>query len=72
MGKFAIVLGFILVLILAWRFLLPGVKLPGQVMIERVIPRSYSSTSVSAPRQHVMEPPYMFDVTNASTVVHLP
>ena len=68
MGKVAIALGLILVLILAFRFLMPGVKLPGQVMIERVIPRSY----YSAPRQHVMEPPYMFDVTNASTVVHLP
>jgi hypothetical protein len=72
MGKVAIVIGFILVLILAFRFLMPGVKLPGQVMIEHVIPRSYSSTSVSAPRQHVMEPPYMFDVTNSNTVIHLP
>lgn len=70
MGKFAVVLGFILVLILAWRFLMPGVKLPGQVMIERVIPQSRSASQ--APRQHVMEPPYMFDVTNANTVVHLP
>jgi hypothetical protein len=49
---------FILVIFLAFRFLLPGVGLlPGS----------------SAPvRQHVMTPPYMFDVTNANTIVHLP
>ena len=58
MGKFAMVILFILVIFLAFRFLLPGVGLlPGS----------------SAPvRQHVMTPPYMFDVTNANTIVHLP
>jgi hypothetical protein len=69
MGKFAIILGFILVLILAFRFLMPGVKLPGQMMIERVIPRSRSA---SPTRQHVDTPPYMFDVTNSNTVIRLP
>ena len=63
MGNFAIVLGFILVLILAFRFLLPGVALPGQSLL----PGS------SAPaRQHVDTPPYMFDVTNSNTIIHLP
>ena len=66
MGKFAIVLGFILVLILAWRFLMPGAPLPGQRLISRILPGS------SAPPQHVMNPPFMFDVTNANTDVHLP
>jgi hypothetical protein len=69
MGKFAIVIGFILVIILAFRFLMPGVKLPGQVMIERVIPRSRSA---SPSRPHVDSPPYMFNVTNENTVIHLP
>jgi hypothetical protein len=35
-------------------------------MISRILPGS------SAPPQHVMNPPFMFDVTNANTVVHLP
>ena len=63
MEKFAIVILFILVLMLAVRFLLPGVAFPGKGLL----PGS------SAPeRQHVMSPPYMFDVTNANTVIHLP
>jgi len=67
MGKFAIVLGFILVLILAFRFLMPGVSLPGQKMIRSILPGS-SAPSV----QHVASPPYMFGVTTSQTVVHLP
>jgi hypothetical protein len=66
MGKFVIVLGFILVLVLAWSFLMPGAHLSGQRMISRILPESF------APPQHVMNPPFMFDVTNANTVVHLP
>lgn len=68
MGNFAMVVGFILVLILAWRFLLPGVEFPGQRMIRSVLPGS----SASPPRQHVDTPPYMFDVTNSNTVIRLP
>ena len=63
MGKFAMVILFILVLMIAVHFLLPGVAFLGKGL--------FPGSSVPA-RQHVMTPPYMFDVTNANTIVHLP
>ena len=62
MVKFAIVILFILVLMLAIRFLLPGVAFPGKGLL----PGSPHA------RQQAMSPPYMFDVTNSNTIVHLP
>ena len=67
MGKLAIVLSVVLLLILLWVAMSPGStvirRIPG---INRILPGR------GEPRQHVMNPPYMFHVVDANTHLNLP
>jgi hypothetical protein len=61
MGKLAIVLSVVLLLILLWVAMSPG-----STVIRRILPGR------GEPRQHVMNPPYMFHVVDANTQLNLP
>jgi len=61
MGQLAIAFCVILLLALLWRFMMPGVPL-----ISRIRMPGGGAT------QHVMTPPYMFNITNANTRLNLP
>jgi hypothetical protein len=61
MRKLAIAFVVFIILAFLLKFTSPGVPL-----IRRILP------SLGAPRQHAMNPPYMFHVVDANTQLNLP